>query len=369
MAVEMTFNVKDIPACTRYGFSARKIWLFLKTLVLSWFIWDFFVYLGFFAAGCDLGVRWSHSRLLPLPESIFWSDPVPVILLVIGSALIVYVLMRGALMVSRMTFQQIRGDDFYSVSDAAAFGRDHALPLISIPIMLILTLLVIFGTGVLTGFVSRIPAVGPVVASLLLIPLWAVMLLGVLTAIALILSLELLPAVVACTGGDSFESIFEVFSTLTSQSWRLFLYFLLSILIIALGGAAFLILSSAAINFLSLSVSTGAGSTGLSAALASGPQLLAPEALPFFSGLITLGQHGDIQAWSGIAGTLAGISGTVIFLVILSYLLSSYSSAWTIIYIVLRYRKDGEDLMDRADSEEQREFDRMYGEAGKDSEG
>lgn len=366
MAEELTFNVKDIPACTRYGFSARKIWIFFKTLVLSWVIWDFFIYLGFFAAGCDLAARWSQSRLLPLPGSLFWMDPVPVILLIIGIVLIIYVLMRGSLMVSKMTFQQIRGDDFFSASDAAAFAKGHALPLISIPVMLLLTLLLIYGAGALTGLISRVPAVGPVIASLFLIPLWGVMLLGVLTLLALILSLKLLPAVVACTGGDSFESIFEVFSTLTSQSWRLCLYWLLSILVIIMGGAAFLLLSSVAVSFLSLSVSSGAGNSGLVAALAAGPQLLAPEALPFFSGL--LGQQGDIQAWSGLAGILAGVSGTVILLIIVSYFLSSCSSAWTLIYVILKYRKDGEDLIDRADREEQREFDRMYKDSEKDSE-
>lgn len=368
MAGELTFNVRDIPKCTRYGFSARKIWVFFKTLVLSLIIWDFFVYLGYFAAGFDLAARWSQSRLLPLPGSLFWTDPVPVILLGIGVALIIYVFMRGSLMVSKMTFQQIRGDDFFSTSDAAAFARGHAAPLISIPILLAMTLLLVYGTGALTGLVSRIPSIGPVFASLFSIPLWGVMLLGVLTSIALVLSIEFLPAIVACTGGDSFESVFELFSILTSQSWRLFLYWLVSILIIVLGGSVFMFVSSVAISILSISVSAGAGSGGLGAALASGPQLLAPEALPFFSGLITLGQQGDVQAWSGIAGAMAGISGTAIFLIIVSYFLSSYSSAWTIIYIVLRYRKDEEDLINRADREEQREFDRLYGEAGKDLE-
>ncbi|MCD4775841.1 MAG: hypothetical protein K8S15_07290 [Candidatus Aegiribacteria sp.] len=368
MAEELTFNVKDIPMCTRYGFSARKMWVFFKTLVLSLIIWDFFVYLGFFAAGHDLAARWGQSRLLPLPGSLFWTDPVPVILLGIGVALIIYIFMRASLMVSKMTFQQIRGDDFFSTTDAAVFARGHATPLISIPVLLAITLLLVYGTGALTGLVSRIPAIGPVIASLFSIPLWGVMLLGVLTAIALVLSIELLPAIIACTRGDSFESVFELFSILTSQSWRLFLYLLVSILVIVIGGALFLFLSSIAISFLSISVSSGAGNGGLAAALASGPQLLAPEALPFFSGLITLGQQGDVQVLSGVAGTLAGISGIAIFLIVVSFFLSSYSSAWTIIYIVLRYRKDGEDLMDRADREERREFDRLYGDAGKDSE-
>ncbi|MEN8207687.1 MAG: hypothetical protein ABFR50_00395 [Candidatus Fermentibacteria bacterium] len=358
MAEELTFTVKDIPACARYGFSARKIWIFFKTIVLAWVIWNFFLYLGFLAAGYDLASRWSQSRLLPLPGSLFWADPVPVLLLAVGVVLIIYVFMRGSLMVSRVMFQQLRGDEFFSASDAASFAKGHSVPLISIPIMLVVTLLLIYGAGVLTGLISGIPAIGPAAASLLSLPLWGVMLLGVLTLLALLLSLRLLPAIAACTGGDSFESVFEVFSTLTSQSWRLGLYWLLSILITVLGVSAFLLFSSLAISFLSLSVSAGSGNSELIAAFTSGPQMLAPEALPFFAGLP--GQQGDVHALSGLAGLLAGISGTAILLIIISYFLSSCSSAWTLIYVVLKYRKDGEDLIDRANREEQREFDRMY---------
>ena len=57
---------------------------------------------------------------------------------------------------------------------------------------------------------------------------------------------------------------------------------------------------------------------------------------------------------------IAGLSGTSIFLIVISYLFSCCSSSWTLIYLTLRYRKDGVNLVDRADLEEQREFDRLY---------
>ncbi|MBD3278002.1 MAG: hypothetical protein GF388_06870, partial [Candidatus Aegiribacteria sp.] len=131
MAEELSFSIRDIPSCARYGFSARKIWLYFKKLVLSWLIWDIFIYLGYFAAGSDMAARWNAGRLLPLPGSLFWTDPVPVVFLIIASVLILYVLMRGSLAVSKLAFQQIRGDDFYSVSDAESFASRHHVPLFS----------------------------------------------------------------------------------------------------------------------------------------------------------------------------------------------------------------------------------------------
>lgn len=363
MSEELSFSVRDIPACARYAFSARKIWVYFKTLILAWVIWDVFVYLGFFAAGCDMAARWDQSRLLPLPGSLFWMDPVPVILLVVGAVLIVYVLMRGALMVSGLTFQQMRGDNFFSGSDASAFARKHSAPLITIPIMLLVTLALLLTTGVIAGLVSRIPAVGPVLAALFSVPLWGTMLLGLLTAVGLLVALDLVPAVVAATRGDTFESIFEVFSTLTSQSWRLLLYTVVAALVITLSTALFLLASSIALTALSATFSIGSGGGGLVPSMAAGPQFLAPEILPYFSGLLAPVQGGG-EAWTGAAGLVASVSGTALLLLVISYFLSGWSAAWTLIYTVLKYRKDGENLLERADLEDQREFDRMYGESG-----
>ncbi len=212
MAKALSFSFRDVPACARFGFSARKIWIFLKTIVLSWLVWDFFVYLGFFAAGCDIAARWSQSRMLPLPGAIFWMDPVPVIFLAVAILIILYLMMRGGMMVARLTFQQIRGDEFYSTGDASGFASRHGTPLITVPLMILAALAVILAAVFVTGLVSRIPAAGPVIGALFSIPMWGMMLLGVLVAIAFLLALDLVPVIVACTGGDSFEAIFEVCS-------------------------------------------------------------------------------------------------------------------------------------------------------------
>jgi hypothetical protein len=57
------------------------------------------------------------------------------------------------------------------------------------------------------------------------------------------------------------------------------------------------------------------------------------------------------------------VSGAVIALLIASYWFSSGSSAWTVIYLAVRHRKDGEDLVRRADQEDQAEFEKQYGSA------
>lgn len=357
----LAFNARDIASCARRGLSARKMWIGFRTLLLSWVLWDFFVYLGFLASGENMAARWKMSALLPLPGGLFWQSPVAVILLIVGAVLILTVLMRGSLKTCRLAFEQIRGDEFYSNADASKFARAHSAPLVTVPLMLLVLLGLFLAAGAVTGLLARIPVAGPVLTALLSLPIWGLMLLVILTAVALVLSLMLLPAIVATTRGDTFESVFELFSTMTSQPWRVFLYWIMAVFFTALGSTLFLFFSAGAAGLLSLTVSWGAGEGGLGAALTAGPRLLAPELLPFFSSVVTLGGGGQAVAWSGAAGLLAGLSGTSILLLLFSYVFSCCSSAWTMIYIGLRRRKDGTDLLVEADREDMREYERRYG--------
>jgi hypothetical protein len=363
MAVTSTirFDSRDVTSCARLGLSARKMWAGFKSLLLSWALWDFFVYLGFLAAGEDMGARWSQSILMPLPGGLFWQSSVAVALLGIGCLLILTVLMRGSLKASRLAFEQIRGDAFYSEAEASRFAKGHSTPLITVPLLFLVLLAILLAKGAVVGLLTRIPAAGPVVAALLAVPLWGAMLLAVLTAVALVLSIPLLPAIIACTKGDTFESVFELFSTMTSQSWRVFLHGLLALLVTALGTAVFLLFSAGAMGLLSMTTSWAAGEGGFAAAVTAGPRTLAPELLPFFSSVVSLGGGGASAAWGGAAGVLAGVSGTAIFLVLLSYIFSSLSSAWTVIYVGLRRRRDGTDLLVEADREDMRDYERRYG--------
>ncbi len=354
---------RDAASCTRLGLGARKIWAGFRGLLLAWLTWDVFVYLGFLAAGADMAAQWSASRLLPLPSGLFWSGAVPVALLVVGVLLVIYVLMRTSLAISWMTFRQLGGDNFYSGPGAAAFVRAHSAPLLAVPLLLVMALLVAFGVALVAGLISRIPAVGPVLVALGAVPMWGMMLLATLTIVALLVGIRLVPVVVACTGGDTFEAVFELFSTLTSRTWLMFRYLVVACLTVLLGGLVFLLFSSAAMALLAWAVGLGAGDAGLGAAMAAGPRLLAPEVLPYFSRVISVPGVPEGAAWGGAAGVIAGLSGTAVLLVLLSFLLSSSTSAWTVTYLGLRRSRDGVDLLERAAREEERRLEAVRLEA------
>ncbi len=326
-------------------------------------IWSVSVYLGYLAAGSDLASRWETSRLLPLPGGIFWENWPSVVLLAAGLLLILYVIMAASLRVSRITFEQIRGDDFFSGRDARTFLRQNRNPLISTPLAILTGLVIAAVSGLILGLLGRIPGAGPVLLGVLSVPAWGMALLAVLLGLGFILSFILVPPIVAATRGDTFESLFELFSTLTSQPWRVLLYWLTGLICRTLGLILLMLFASAAMTFLSWTVSLGMGTAGLGASLSSGLQMVAPEVFPWFANAFNpVAAAVPGQAWTGLAGVIAGLSGVAILMVIKAYWLSSGSSAWTLIYLAVRHRKDGEDLLSRADDEDQREFEKLYGE-------
>lgn len=363
MSKKLYFDVRDVPSCARLGLSGRKIWIYFKTLVLSWASWSVFTYLGWLAADpAGIGPVFEASRLLPLPSGIFWASWQSVALLVVGVVLIAVLMLSASLRTSRITFEQIRGDDFFSGRDASAFARRHWRPVFAVPAALAAGLGIALACGLLLGLAGRIPAVGPVLLGLLAVPGWGASLLVVLAAVALLASVLLVPPIVACTKGDSFETVFELFSSVTAQPWRLVLYGLTAVLTRALAALVFFVFSSAATGFLAFGTSLAGGGNPFSL-LQGGLSFLAPSLVGAYSGIVDiLGLAGSgAPSMPALPSALMAASGAAIALVFVSYWFSSCSSAWTVIYLAVRYRKDGEDLLARADQEDLAEFERQYG--------
>lgn len=365
MIHKLRFDIGDMPLCVKYGLSARNLWVFWKALVLSWLVWAGMIYLGFFAAGDSMQGRWQVSRLFPIPEGLFLQSPVSIAFMVAALLACLWIMLTAFQKVGRITFEQIRGDEFYSGRDALAFHRENWKPLLMVPVAVLAGLAILLVKLFLLGLLGRIPAAGPVIVGLLAVPFWGVSLFGVLSLIALVLSFPLVPAVTACTRGDTFETLFELFSAITSQPFRIILYAATGLLARLAAMAAFIGFARGALAITALGVGAGMGDHGLAASIQGATHLAAPQLVSHYgSFLAPLGSlAGGPSAWSGAAGWTAGLSGAAIAILILAYWFSSCASFWTICYLAVRKAKDGEDLLARADDEEFREFEKRYGSA------
>ncbi len=359
---KLKFQVKDTLLAARYGFNIRNIWVFWKGIIQAWAVWAFFAYAGFLAAGDSVVHRFAAARMCPVPDGLFMTNVPSVILLVLGTLLAFCIYMITALKVSRLTFEQLRGDQFFSEADARRFCRSNWKAVILTPLAIaagiVTGILVIF----IIGLIGRIPSAGPILAGLLSIPAWVLGLFLVLAFVVLMLSVFLAPVITATTKGDTFECLFEVFSIVTSQPMRLFRGIATGVFMRVIALAVFSVFAWGSVTVVSSVLYRTSGIQGFGDTMESGFSRIAPEIVPFYSSIfspVSSTGHTD-SSWDGPAGLLVSLAGAAVFLALWAYWLSSCTAQWTILYLGARYNRDREDLLLRAEEEEYREFSRIH---------
>lgn len=360
---KLSFGVTDPARAARYGFNARNIWASWKGLLKAWVIMLLFVYAGFYAAGDSLSGRFASAVLGPVPDPLFMSSVPAVILLVAGAFLTLLSLGFTAMKVSRLTFEQLRGDQFFSEADAATFSRARWRPLLLTPLTITVGIVAGLLLLMVIGLVFRIPAAGPWIAALLALPGSFLALLLVFALVVLVLSAFLVPVITASTGGDTFEVIFELFSTVSSSPFRLFRAYLAGMLMRVPALVLLVVSVALAMNLAGGAIDLAAGTTGTAESFQSGFSMAAPEIIPAYSSIFTpvSSSAGGETSWTGIPGVLLAAGGAAVFLFIAAYWFAGCVAMWTLVYLGARHHRDGEDLLLRAEEEEYREFRKLYG--------
>ncbi len=366
--VAFRFNFIDIFRAPRLAFSAKKVWIQLRALALALVLYNLGAYGAFAVSGEGVYRLWSSYYLfppLPLPGAGFELNAGGSALWALGLLAFAVVVALGMTSVAKVTVEQLRGNDFFSRREAGHFVRRHWRPVVFAPAALAVAMAALFACGLLVGLIGKIPWFGEVFASLTVVLLFLGALLFLFLALAFAFSFYLAPAVVATTGDDTFETAFEIFSTLNSQSWRLVLYeVFLKWLVIAAG------LAFAVVSFLALKVAYGAlyipmgakAATIFAAAWRVMPVCLrggCAGAYPVCSWLradgFSLWGRADVilpLPWSqAVAATFVSLAFLVILGVVWAYALNVHTVGQTIIYTVLRKKKDDENLLEMYDDE------------------
>lgn len=246
---KLHFNYKDLFRAFRLGFSAKKIWVGFVGLLFGWLGYALFGYVAFFVTGTKLATIWETFRLFPMPDAVAGIGPAPELawlfwlIWAVGVFWLVLVGMIAGIVISKLTYEQLRGDEFYEVKEAWKQGIKSAGALIATPILLGLFIVLLLCAGLLLGLIGRIPYAGEIVVGILALPAFAVSLFIVYLAVVFAFTFSIGPAVIGTTKSDAFDNLFEVFSCVNDQPWRLIWYqFLLAIFSIV--GIAFLAFAS-----------------------------------------------------------------------------------------------------------------------------
>ncbi|MEO0236359.1 MAG: hypothetical protein ABIM42_06320 [candidate division WOR-3 bacterium] len=223
MKVSLSFSFRDIWSGIRYSFSFKKLWTQLQGLVIGAVLYSVFAYLALMVSGLSLKEIWESWRFIPLPfgESFNFIGK---ILLAIGVILFVISNYIYAVAVGKITFEQLKGDEFFEVGEAFKFARRKGWPVITAPLSILFVIVFILLLGVILGLFGKIPFVGEIILLIFAIPAIVMCFFLVYLFFAFLLSWILSPAVVSSSESDTFDTLFEVFSTLNEQPFRFVLY-------------------------------------------------------------------------------------------------------------------------------------------------
>jgi hypothetical protein len=352
--LKMYFNFKDVFRAARLGFSPKKIWAFFCGLFLGLAIYNLFSYLSHAAAGRSLAETWAMFGLLPLPWSDFgfgaWA------LWFLGAAGLGVIYMLTSAVVARITAEQLSGNEFYEIREAVAFVKQGWKAVLGAPLVIVAFMAFLVLGGLVLGLWGRIPYLGELTVSVLAIPIYLVCLFIVFLLAALMVALFYSPIVAGAAKSDTFDNLFEIFSAMTSQPWRLVVYSGLLKLIVLLGFGVFAWFSHHAvmISYKLMGVFMGERFMDLAAAafnLYTPPMVLnvmlgSLQGWGFDQGLYLL--NTPALNWSGhVSAFLTGMSLNLVRLLVLSYAAAATVVGQTIIYGIIVMKRDDRNIFER----------------------
>jgi hypothetical protein len=255
------FNYKDIFRALRLGFSAKKVGMLVLGLLFGFAGYTILTYLGHMVAGNDWISVWETFRLLPFPSPNLPFPWFSWLIYALGVIWFLIVLLITGAAVSKVTFEQLRGNEFYEAGEAFRFALDNAGAIIGSPVLIIAFILVLVIGGLILSAIGSIPYVGPVLVGILAVPAFFVSLFIVYLLIVLLWTLFLGPGVVGAMGNDTFDTLFEIFSCINEQPARLFWYTAVLAFLGKLGSLLLGLASSLAVRIGSLVVGTFMGET------------------------------------------------------------------------------------------------------------
>ncbi|UCE05969.1 MAG: hypothetical protein JSW07_20660 [bacterium] len=363
----MRFDVRDIFKSTRLALSLQRIWIQFLGLLFGYVGYLFFTYISFITAGIGLSTGWKRYGLLPclLAESSNWYS---FIIYLLGVIWLIAVYLIAATAVSRATYMVIKGNHFYTWRDALRFALKKTASVLVSPVAILLIIVFLLAGGAVIGLLGKIPFVGEFGITIFTFLWFFAALFVVFLVIIFVVALIQAPAIIATTNDDAFEAIFQTFSLVWSQPWRLILYEFFSAAMGTIGILVLAFLSKKAFIVMDRVFSNVMGADFINIS-SHGMYLLniwlfhsitwVNSILGDMSGLVYFSQEFIPlqlpQGYQYVASYIFAIWMLIIAGLILSYGLASFNVGNTLSYLILRKKKDDENLLERKDPEEEDE--------------
>ncbi len=368
--IKLRFSFMDVFSAARLGLNGKKIQIGTIGIFLSAFTYSLLTYCALLASKWAWLDIWRTFRYIPIPYPLnvihfsVWGW----IIWIIGILISFFFITITMTAISKTTYEQLKGDEFYEVREAFKFGFKYWKGSFLAPITLLLFIAALVIAGIVFGLIGRIPHSGQVIILAFLPFFFAGALFVVYLAVVFIVSLVISPAVVATTKSDTFDTLFENFSVINSQTWRFILWEAILKATTCIGIFIFggflkksLTVMHEVIAVLQgprvwLEVMWGNGRWYLSHL----PALPVAQVDDFFSRYLPVFMQQQNFATGDVATTIGGFFLGLFFyllaFVVLGFGLSMWSAGQTLIYIVLVKMKDEKNLLEQKEELFEEEF-------------
>ena len=352
--MELQYKWQDVLRAGRLGFSPRKIGVAVKGLFYGALVYSVLSYAALMISGWQINEIWQQYRFIPSPFVQGNLNPAGLVVYIIACIVALFFYLVTLTAISKITFEQLKGDEFYEGREAWAFARKNWKGAFGSPLFLAIIIAVLLLVGLVMGLIVKIPHVGPVFIGLFSLPLMAGAFFIVYLAIVAGVVLLVAPAVVSTTDSDTFDTVFEAFSLINDQTWRFILWELLLFVTTILCAFVFAYLTKRALSLTNLVIQQWGGANWPVIWKNAKLYLYMPNFFPLVLGRwfpsLLFPQSAFLSegiAKSTLLGSLfMGLSFYLVAFIVLGYALSIQGSGQTLIYTILVKIKDSKNLLE-----------------------
>ncbi len=360
---DLRFDIRDIFSASRLGSSGNKIWIAFLGIAAGYVVHFILTHIAILAGSSkSIGTIWDTYGLFPrvIGMDLSWHGCV---FIVLGYVIVLAILLFTSAMICKVAYQQLKGDDFYSSGDAFKFARGNWRAAILSPFFVLFMIAFLVVCAIIIGVIAHyIPYVGEVAFAVFLLPIFLVSLITIYMVLVFLASLFLAPAIVGTAEEDTIGTVMESFSTVWCQPWRLILYGVWLKLIVVLVTVIFGFFVLQALILINGALGLFMGEK-LAFMMKAALWYIPENLFCFFKGgpaYLSLRTYlPDVETdptgvllWSG---RILAIMLLTVIGIVYSYSLSVFSSGQAIIYLILKKKKDQDNLLERKDTEPQEE--------------
>lgn len=365
--VDLHFNYKDLFRSARLAFSIQRVWINFVGLAMGYALYLVLTYLSFLSAGKTFIAMWDRFGLFPCLFSAGGPWYSFIIYIIAVLVLLAFILLTNTA-VSRAVYMNLKGETFYTWKEALKFAFKKWASVIGAPVAIVGIIIFFVIGAVVMALIGKIPYFGTIFTSLMTLFYMGSGLFVFFLTLVLGVALFFVPAIIATTNEDGFEAVFQSFSISTGQPWRLIGY-----------GVVVAVLEMLAFVLLAFSVKEAWYIYSLIFQNVMGESFakMGQQALYYVQYVLALSRNIIDYLFGGFAGSFYfshdffSVPDMGVWMKICSYIFAIFmlmvgglvvSFAWatgnaglTLMYLVMRKKHDGENLLERKDEEEEEE--------------